>query len=242
MDVVGLHRGKFPAVLCPLPLQTGLQVLYALLAGGYLVLKTAVVRLQFLDFSTAQKRTHLCYDGGLCLHLDRLQLSRVDFLSGRFQPFLRLFLLSLELSHVRFQFTRLPPQIAVILGGGDMSGFRTSYPALQAVFHHDLGIVVVVGKQSGAVQHVVGTQSGGIRLFAVGSSSLLRLLLSRLPALSRHYRYKCGVYVRRVLVHVQHRRDHVLPPEGPVQPVHAVPAPVVQPSGFLYFHHVLMCS
>lgn len=50
LDVVGLHRGKFPAVLCPLPLQTGLQVLYALLAGGYLVLKAAVVRLQLLDF------------------------------------------------------------------------------------------------------------------------------------------------------------------------------------------------
>ena len=123
-----------------------------------------------------------------------------------------------------------------------MPGFRTSYPALQAVFHHDSGIVVVIGNQFGTVQHVVGTQSDGIRLLAVSSPFLLRLLLPRLPALSRHYRYKCGMYVRRVLVHVQHRRDHVLPPEGPVQPVHAVPAPVVQSSGFLYSHHVLMCS
>ena len=65
LDVVGLHRGKFPAVLCPLPLQTGLQVLYALFTGGYFVLQAAVVRLQLLDFPTAQKRTQLCYDGGL---------------------------------------------------------------------------------------------------------------------------------------------------------------------------------
>ena len=54
LDVVGLHRGKFPAVLCPLPLQTGLQVLYALFTGGYFVLQAAVVRLQLLDFPTAQ--------------------------------------------------------------------------------------------------------------------------------------------------------------------------------------------
>ena len=154
---------QVPAVLCPLPLQTGLQVLYALFTGGYFVLQAAVVRLQLPDFPTAQKRTHLRHDGGLCLHLDRLQLLRVDFLSGRFQPFLRLFLLGLELAHVLFQFVRLPPQIAVILGGGDMPGFRTSYPALQAVFHHDSGIVVVIGNQFGTVQHVVGTQSDGIR-------------------------------------------------------------------------------
>ncbi|EJX06215.1 hypothetical protein EVA_05676 [gut metagenome] len=84
LDVVGLYRGKFPAVLHPLPLQAGLQVPYALLTGRYLVLKAAVVRLQFLDFPAAKKRTHLRHDGGLCLHLDRLQPLRVDFLSGRF--------------------------------------------------------------------------------------------------------------------------------------------------------------
>ena len=86
-----------------------------------------------------------------------------------------------------------------------MPGFRTSYPALQAVFHHDSGIVVVIGNQFGTVQHVVGTQSDGIRLLAVSSPFLLRLLLPRLPALSRHYRYKCGMYVRRVLVPVSGR-------------------------------------
>ncbi|EJX06216.1 hypothetical protein EVA_05677 [gut metagenome] len=121
-----------------------------------------------------------------------------------------------------------------------MPGSRASDPALQAVFRHDLGIVVMVGNQSGTVQHVVGAQPDGVRLLAVGSPSLLQLLLFRLPALSRHYRYERGVYVRRVLVHVQHRRNHILPPEGPVQPVHAVPASVVQPSGLLYPRHVLV--
>ena len=108
----------------------------------------------------------------------------------------------MELLHARFQFARLPFQITVILGGGDVPCFRATHTTLQTVFIHDFGVVVMVTYQLVTVQYIIGTQSGCIRFLSVGTLTL-RLLLFCFPALSRYYRYDGGVYVRCSFIHVQ---------------------------------------
>ena len=58
--------------------------------------------------------------------------------------------------------------------------------------------------------------------------------------LARHNRHDRGVDVRRVLVHVQHCRNGVLPAECAVQPLQVVIAPFAKPAIVLHSHHVFV--
>ena len=58
--------------------------------------------------------------------------------------------------------------------------------------------------------------------------------------LARHNRHDRGVDVRRVLVHVQHCRNGVLPAECAVQPLQGVIAPFAKPAIVLHSHHVFV--
>ena len=103
--------------------------------------------LQFLSFRfqliAAQKRTYLCHECRFCLSLGGFQLLRPDLFPdfGK-QPFCPL-VLGLQLPYVGFKFSRLPSQVTVVLGGGGVPCFRTSYATLQAVLRHHCGIVVM---------------------------------------------------------------------------------------------------
>ena len=122
-----------------------------------------------------------------------------------------------------------------------MLRFRTVNTTLQSVTAHGLGVSVLIGFKLGSCHNIISTQSGCVcRLLAV---SLLYLFLFLLAlALSLDYRYKGGVYMRCLLVHVQDCRHDILSTEGIGKVFQIVAAPFIKPALIGDTFHILVCS
>ena len=120
----------------------------------------SVVGFQLFQSAATQKRTYFCHECRFRLGLGGFQLLRLDFFFYFVKFLLCLLAFGLQLLHVGFKLSRLPFQVMVVLGGGCVPCFRTSYATLQSVLRHRCGIAVVVGDKPFTGQEVIGTQTG----------------------------------------------------------------------------------
>ena len=122
-----------------------------------------------------------------------------------------------------------------------MLRFRTVNTTLQSVTAHGLGVSVLIGFELGSCHNIISTQSGCIGWFL--AVSLLNLFLFLLAlALSLDYRYKGGVYMRCLLVHVQDCRHDILSAEGIGKVFQIVATPPIQSALVGDAFHILVRS
>ena len=119
---------------------------------------------------------------------------------------------------------------------------RTVYSSLQAVFAHGLCIGVLIVFQPVPCHDVISTQPYILRVLLAVFLFPVLFFLSGFSALSGHYRYDGGVYVRCLLVHVQDCRHKVPLPVCFPEPFQVVVAPAVKPPVLFHLLHVLVAS
>lgn len=108
-----------------------------------------------------------------------------------------------------------------------MLRFRTVNATLQPITAHSLGVGVLIRFELGSCHNIIGTKSGCLgRFLAVSLPNLFLFLLAL--ALSPDDRYKGGVYVRCLLVHVQDCRHDILPAECVGKVFQVVAAPLIK--------------
>ena len=216
--------------------------LYLLLQLHNALPQTFILRFQPPDLAASQKRTHPVRYGCGGVYRRILHLLRVDFSLDLFQFLLRFLFQSQQGFYVLLQTVLLLYQLLVVLHGGDVFCQRTVYSSLQAIFAHGLCVGVLIVFQLVPCHDIICTQPHVLRaLLAVFLFPVLFFFFG-FPALSGHYRYDSGVYVRCLFVHVQNCRHEVPLPVCFPEPLQAVVAPSVKLSVHFHLLHVLVAS
>ena len=216
--------------------------LYLSLQIGYVLLQALILRFQPLDLAAAQKRTHPVRYGCGCVHRRTLHLLHVDFPLDLFQLLLCFLFQPQQVFYVLLQAVLPFHQFLVILRGRYMFCQRAVHASLQAVLVHDLGIGVLIVFQLVPCHDVISAQPHILRVLLSVLLLPVLFVLSGFPALPGHYRYDSGVYVRRLLVHVQDCRHEVPLAVCFPEPLQVVVAPAVKSPVLFHTLHVLVAS
>ena len=216
--------------------------LYLLLQSHNVLPQIFVLRFQPLDLAAAQKRTHPVRYGCGCVHRRTLHLLHVDFPLDLFQLLLRFLFQPQQVFDVLLQAVLPFHQFLVILRGRYVLCQRTVHASLQAVLAHGLCVGVLIVFQLVPCHDVIGAQPHILRVLLSVLLLPVLFVLSGFPALPGHYRYNGGVYVRRLLVHVQDCRHEVPLAVCFPEPFQVVAAPAVKAPVLFHTLHVLVAS